>query len=156
LRANFDEQLKLTLKYEGGFVNDPHDPGGATKYGITIATLSHELGHRASVMDVKNLDIPTASAIYRKKYWNAIGGDNLPSGVDALAFDVAVNSGVGTALKWLGECKGMSPAATVDYLDKRRRNFYRALKTFWRFGRGWMAREQAMYSHARTLLEIGK
>ena len=153
MRANFDEQLKLTLQYEGDYKNDPHDPGGATNHGITIATLSHELGHRATVMDVKRLDIPTASAIYRKKYWNVINADNLPAGVDCLAFDIAVNSGPGMALKWLAECAHSSPAERVDYLDKRRRGFYRALKTFVRYGRGWMAREQAMYSHARTLLD---
>ena len=44
MQKNFDTALKLTLKYEGGFVNDPYDPGGATNYGVTIATLSHELG----------------------------------------------------------------------------------------------------------------
>ena len=115
--------------------------------------LFRSLGHRATVMDVKRLDIPTASAIYRKKYWNAINADNLASGVDTLAFDIAVNSGVGRALQWLQECAHLSPSARVDYLDNRRRNFYRALKTFWRFGNGWMERERAMYSHARTLLE---
>jgi lysozyme family protein len=152
MKNNFDEALKLTLQFEGGFVNDRYDAGGATKYGITIATLSHELGHRATVMDVKNLDIPTASAIYRKKYWNLIDGDNLPGGVDMLAFDIAVNSGPGRALDWLQECKGKTPRQTVDYLDARRRSFYRAINTFWRFGKGWMARENAVYSHAKALL----
>ena len=153
MKANFPVALKLTLKYEGGFVNNPHDPGGATNMGITIATLSHELGRQATVNDVRNMSKDTASEIYRKKYWLTIGGDFLPSGVDILAFDIAVNSGPGRALQWLKECHGQTPSQQVAYLDKRRRNFYRALKTFAYFGRGWMARENDLHGHALALLE---
>lgn len=155
MKANFPIALKLTLKYEGGFVNNPRDPGGATNMGITIATLSHELGRRASVQEVRNLSKDLAADIYRKKYWNVINGDELPGGVDVLAFDIAVNSGPGRALAWLKECKGMTPAKQVAYLDKRRRNFYRALRTFATFGRGWMARENDLNGHALALVDSG-
>jgi len=150
---NFNEALRLTLKWEGGFVNDPRDPGGATNYGITIATLSHELARRATVEDVRGMALTTAAAIYRKKFWGVIGADGLPSGVDAMAFDIAVNNGPGRALDWLEECKGKPAREQIKYLDSRRRNFYRALKTFWRFGRGWMARETDILSHALAMVE---
>ena len=53
--ANFPACLAFTLKFEGGFVNDPRDPGGPTNMGITIATLSHELGRAATIKDVRTL-----------------------------------------------------------------------------------------------------
>lgn len=153
MKANFPTALDLTLKYEGGFVNDPHDPGGATNMGITIATLSHELGRQATVAEVRNLSRSTAATIYRKKYWNVVGGDSLPSGVDILAFDIAVNSGPGRALNWLAQVKGKTPAEQIRILDEKRRSFYKGLKTFWRFGRGWMAREKDLHGHALALVE---
>lgn len=155
MKANFPVALKLVLKYEGGYVNHPRDPGGPTNMGITIATLSHELGRRASISEVKNLSKEMAGDIYRKKYWHTISGDTLPSGVDVLAFDIAVNSGPGRALQWLKECRNMSPAKQVEYLDKRRCGFYRALRTFSVFGRGWMARENDIHAHALALLDGG-
>lgn len=153
MRENFDEALKLTLRYEGGFANDPHDPGGATNFGITIATLSHELGRRATVTDVRNMSVETAASIYRKKYWGVVGADALPSGVDALAFDIAVNSGPGLALRWLEQSAKLPPKPRIEFLDAKRRSFYRGLRTFWRFGRGWLARENDLRSHALALAD---
>jgi lysozyme family protein len=155
MKDNFPVALKLALKYEGNFVWDKRDPGGPTNMGITIATLSHELGRKATVADVRNLSKDTAGNIYRAKYWNTIDGDKLPSGVDILAFDIAVNSGPGRAIQWLRECRGMTPDKQVAYLDNRRRNFYHALKTFAYFGRGWMARENDLHGHALALLDHG-
>ena len=156
MKQNFQTALDLTLKYEGGFVNDPHDPGGATNMGITIATLSHELGRQATVSEVRNLSKTTAANIYRKKYWNVVGGDALPHGVDILAFDIAVNSGPGRALSWLSLVKNKPVSEQIAILDAKRRSFYQGLKTFWRFGRGWMAREKDLFGHALALAEGSK
>lgn len=151
MKSNFDKGLELTLKYEGGYTNDPYDSGGPTNYGITIATLSHELGRKATIKDVKNISMNVVKNIYKKKYWNLVDGDDLPSGVDILAFDIAVNSGPGRVLPWLEASKSLAPIDRIKYLDKRRRNFYQSLKTFWRFGKGWMAREKNLLSHALAL-----
>ena len=153
MKENFMTALELTLKYEGGFVWDKHDPGGPTNMGITIATLSHELGHQATVTEVRNLSRNTAANIYRKKYWNVVGGDKLPNGVDILAFDIAVNSGPGRALLWLDAVRGKPVSEQIRLLDERRRSFYKGLKTFWRFGKGWMAREKDLFSHAVALAD---
>ena len=149
--ANFSACLAFTLGFEGGFVNDPRDPGGATNRGITIATLSHELGRGATIKDVRSLSLETASAIYRKKYWNLICGDALPPGVDALAFDIAVNAGAGRALQWLAQSRRVHPRERIALLDAQRRSFWRSLKTFAVYGRGWMRREDACLALALKL-----
>lgn len=151
MKTNFDACLKFTLSFEGGYVNHPSDPGGATKYGITRATLSHDLGRAATIADVKNLSAARAAAIYRKKYWNLIGGDDLPAGVDLIAFDIAVNSGPGLALQWLGLTKKLTPPARVAWLHDRRMKFYRGLKTFATFGKGWTRRENACFALASQM-----
>ena len=153
MKDNFDACLALTLKYEGSFVNNPRDPGGPTNMGITIATLSHELGRAATITDVRNLSETGAgralvASIYRKRYWNLVNGDSLPKGVDAIAFDIAVNSGPGRALAWLDATKGKLPGDRIRALDKLRRGIWSALPTFHVFGRGWFAREDALLSAA--------
>lgn len=152
MRDNFGRALAFALQYEGGYVNHPKDPGGPTNMGITIATLSHELGRRASILEVKNLTVEQAGAIYRKKYWNAIGANDLPAGVDILAFDIAVNSGVGRALQWLEKTRGLQPRQRVAALDRTRVGFYRALRTFPVFGKGWLRRESACLAVALACL----
>jgi len=90
---NFDACLRFTLKFEGGFVNNPKDPGGPTNLGVTQATLSASLGRPASIADVKALTPKTVAPIYRKKFWDAVMGDSLPIGVDLAVFDWGVHSG---------------------------------------------------------------
>jgi lysozyme family protein len=134
--------------WEGGFVSLRSDPGGPTNLGITIATLSHELGRKATIADVKNLSIPTATEIYRKKFWNTIDGDALPNGVDLIAMDIAVNSGPGRALQWLSQTANLHPVERIKALDKLRVGFWRALRTFPVFGKGWLRRETDILARA--------
>ena len=146
---NFDKCLALTLQFEGGYSNNPHDPGGATNMGITIGTLSQVRGHKVSVADVIALTREEAAGIYRRNYWNSIGGDHLAAGVDALAFDISVNSGPGKALLWLADTSGMvSPVARIRALDGKRRSFWQKLASWKFFGRGWTRREDAMLAGA--------
>src|SRR5262245_11451963 len=90
---NFDACLRFTLKFEGGFVNNPKDPGGPTNLGVTQATLSAFLGRAASIADVKALTPKAVAPIYRKRFWDAVMGDALPIGVDLAVFDFGVHSG---------------------------------------------------------------
>lgn len=152
MRDNFDECLRNTLRWEGGYVNHPRDPGGPTNYGITIATLSHELGRAATIQEVMHLTVEQAGRIYRKKFWNLVNGDDLPAGVDQMAFDIAVNSGPGRALKWLGETsREIVPAARVRLLDAKRVSFWKTLKIFATFGGGWMNREKDIFNKALAM-----
>jgi len=80
--GNFEKCLKFTLQFEGGFVNNPKDPGGPTNLGVTQATLSNFIGRQASIAEVKALTAATVAPIYKLKFWDHVGGDNLPEGVD--------------------------------------------------------------------------
>lgn len=96
--ATFDQAVGMVLKHEGGYVNDPVDPGGETKYGISKRAYPK--------VDIAGLTVDGAKAIYKRDYWDAIGADQLPANVRYAAFDTAVNMGVGVARKFLKESGG--------------------------------------------------
>jgi lysozyme family protein len=148
---NFSEALRRVLKHEGGYVDHPRDPGGATNRGITIGTLSDWLGRRATKAEVRNISDATVAAIYRKNYWDAVGGDSLPSGVDYAVFDYAVNSGVSRAMKHYRETRTASASGTINALCDRRMRFLRGLGTWDTFGKGWQRRVDDVRKHALAM-----
>jgi len=81
--GNFALALALVLESEGGYVDDPRDPGGATNLGITRATLARWRGRVVSKADVRQLGRAEAAAIYRALFWDKIRGDDL-LGVDSV------------------------------------------------------------------------
>lgn len=89
----FDKAMKFTLRWEGGYIDHPTDPGGETNFGI--AKRSHPN------VDIKNLTEEGAKEIYREKYWNKIKGDELAPAVALAVMDYAVNSGTSRAAKTL-------------------------------------------------------
>ena len=93
MRTSFDTALATVLAAEGGFSNDPRDPGGATFRGITLATLSGARGRPVTVAELKALDRAEIATIYRRSYWDTVAGDALPAGLDLAVFDLAVHSG---------------------------------------------------------------
>lgn len=147
---NYARCIAFTLQYEGGFVDNPHDPGGPTCEGITQVTLSHELGRKATVTEVRALrpNLPIVQSIYRKKYWNLIEGDELPFGVDLMAFDIAVNMGPRRAMEWLDETKTLLPLARIHKLHDLRMGFWKHLAIWSHFGKGWTRREVACFAFA--------
>jgi lysozyme family protein len=151
MQENFSRSLTFTLAYEGGYVDNPRDPGGPTNRGITIATLSHELGRQATRTDVRNLTIQQAGSIYQKKYWNAVGSDSKPAGVDLMLFDIGVNMGVGRALRFNDETGSLAPKDRIVALDRLRMGFWRHLRTWPIFGKGWSRRENACLALARQM-----
>lgn len=164
----FAMALAEVLKHEGGYVDHPHDPGGATNRGVTIGTLSAWLGRPATKAEVKALTVEAVTPIYRKNYWDAVQGDELPPGVALMVFDLAVNSGPGRAANFLQEAVGVTvdgrigpvtvakanalPAIdTINKLRERRERFYRGLSTFPTFGTGWLRRLADVTALARSL-----
>ena len=90
--ANFDKAIDKVLVNEGGYVNDPNDKGGETKFGISKRAYPN--------VDIKNLTTDEAKAIYKKDYWDKVKGDDIESEYIAYElFDTAVNMGVRTASK---------------------------------------------------------
>ena len=105
-----DQIVYDVIKREGEFVNNFIDHGGATKYGITIQTLSRYRGYQVTVADVENLTKEEAADIYQKFYIddpkiNLIKDD----GLRACVFDTGVNNGTGTAIKLLQQSVGAKP-----------------------------------------------
>ncbi len=161
--ARFATCLDVVLKLEGGYVDDPADPGGATNMGITRATLAAWRGvSPASALakaEVKALGRAEAAEIYRGQYWNRCRCGDLPAGLDLAVFDFAVNSGPDRAIRALQGAVGVSSdgiigpitlAAVADrrsVLDKLiaticdgRLSFLQRLATYATFGRGWSSR----------------
>jgi lysozyme family protein len=100
--GNFAACLNFTLREEGGFVHNPKDPGGATNFGITLATLRHYTGQPSlTEEDLKGLSASLRAEIYRESYWKPVRGDDLPTGLDLLVFDFGVNVGPATSIKHL-------------------------------------------------------
>ena len=154
---SFDACLPIILKAEGGFTNNPNDPGGPTNLGITIGTLSDWLGRPATIDEVEALTPATAGQIYQADYYNASHASDCPNGVDLIVFDEAVNQGLGTAIRSLQAAAGavvdgrfgphtlaaVRNAAADDLIngiaaDRERR--YRASPKFAYFGKGWLNR----------------
>lgn len=154
---NFAASLSHVLKHEGGFVNHPNDPGGATNRGITLATFRRYVKRNGTVTDLKNLTVQQAGIVYRKQYWDRVKGDDLPSGIDYAVFDFAVNSGPARAAKYLQAVVGVNqdgkigpktlaavkradPQTVIERLCDDRLAFLKRLKTWPTFGRGWSRR----------------
>jgi lysozyme family protein len=134
--GDFGRALQFVLKWEGGFVNNPADPGGATNKGITQGV--YDAWRRSKGLkprSVEQIEQPEVEQIYRERYWNPINGDSLPAPVALAAFDLAVNSGVGVASKAIASANGdwrTIVALRVELLI--------GLPHFPTFGRGWMRR----------------
>ena len=140
MRATREAFMPELYKHEGGYVDHPRDPGGATNFGITLATLREWRGRPVTKDDVRTMQRSEADAIYHANYWNRIDGDSLLAGPDAALFDVAVNSGVGRARQWKSLLAGKNAVDGVKAVCARRRSFFRSLSTFDVFGKGWMRR----------------
>jgi lysozyme family protein len=171
----FDTALAHVLEMEGGWSEDPHDPGGPTNRGITLAThaayrgIAVDAGNFSRLRDeLKAIDDATVREIYRQHYWHPCRAEALPDGLALMHFDTAVNHGVGTAARILQEAVGAAvdgeigpmtiaaarardPAIAVRAYAEARRRRYRALPHFWRFGRGWLARVDKTLARALAL-----
>lgn len=164
MNANFEKSLALVLEHEGGYVNHPKDPGGATMKGVTQAVYdAYRNMRKRPIQSVKFITDEELRAIYKFQYWDRVHGDFLPKGLDYAVFDFAVNSGVGRASKYLQAVLGVaqdgvigartlaaitSPRKTINALCDRRMGFLRNLKTFMTFGRGWTRRVTEVRIHA--------
>ena len=96
--------LKLTLKFEGGFVNNKLDPGGATNFGVTQTTYNRfRIGQSKSVQSVRNITSAEVEQIYREMYWKPSHADLAVLPLAVVIFDTAVLFGVGGAVKFLQE-----------------------------------------------------
>lgn len=99
MKANFDACMAEVFRHEGGYANNPQDPGGETNRGISRRSYPKE--------DIRGMTQERAALIYRRDFWDACKCDDLPSGIDLATFDAAVNSGPYRAAKWLQQAVGV-------------------------------------------------
>jgi lysozyme family protein len=160
-KSNFEACLREVLKHEGGFVNHPKDPGGATNLGITKATLEAYRGRKVTVAEVRALTVAEAAKIYHQNYWQTIKGDTLPSGLDMCVFDCAVNSGPSHALAFLRQVMNDRAVASttpshIRAYGQKRLAFLMRLPTWTTFGRGWHTRVKEVEQYALKMIPHGE
>ena len=168
--ASFTAVIAVSLRFEGGFVDDPQDPGGATNWGITLEGLSEWRGKRCTVADVKALSLDEATEIYNARYWLPMGGPDLPAGLDLTVFDFGINAGPGRSIPMLqrlvgqvadgrmgpktiaaAQCAGSTLLTRINALAAVHEAYYHTLPGFAHDGRGWTARVNACQAASQAL-----
>jgi uncharacterized protein (TIGR02594 family) len=170
----FAKALAHVLEMEGGFSNDPYDPGGPTNRGITLdvyANFKNETVDAAArprlISELKRIPDDVVKTIYRQHYFNPAACPVFTAPLALMHFDAAVNHGVGNAIRMLQSIAAVTVDGEIgpetlaaigtrslsDLLDdyaETRRSRYRALPHFWRFGRGWLKRVDETLAKAQT------
>jgi uncharacterized protein (TIGR02594 family) len=163
----FAKALTHVLEMEGGYSNDPYDPGGPTNKGITLAVYATFKGQTLDatsrerlISELKSIPDATVATIYRRRYFEPADCLAFTAPLTLMHFDAAVNHGVGAAIQMLQQAAGVTVDGeigpetlaaigarnVVDLIEtyaEIRRARYRALPHFWRFGRGWLRRVDA-------------
>jgi lysozyme family protein len=170
MNSNWQKSFELMLKSEGGFVNHPSDPGGMTNLGVTKATWENWVGRESDEAEMRGLTPEKVEPLYKKKYWDAVRGDEIENGgVAYLLFDFAVNAGVGRSIKTLQTAVGVTPdggfgpmtmaamqavdpVELIERFSQAKEDFYRSLNTFATFGKGWLNRVADVKVKASSML----
>jgi len=168
--SNFIACFAETESFEGGYVDNPHDPGGATLKGVTQSVYATWLfNHGRPDAPVKNASDADIQAIYRFQYWDAVRGDDLYDGLDLVMVDSGWGSGPVTAIEWLQRLLGVevdghfgaltlaalkphvNSADFINQLCARRMAFFRSLNTWRYFGAGWATRLNGIQAKALAM-----
>lgn len=177
MKENWDKSFELMLGSEGGFSDDPRDNGnklpdgrvGSTMLGVTQYNWEHWTGHQVTHEQMKKLTPADVKPFYKKKFWDVCRCDDLPSGIDYLVFDFAVNAGCGGSAKLLQTVVGVTPdggigpitlAAVntiaenelVEKFSQAKEDFYRGLSNFNVYGVGWLNRVAAVKQKATSMV----
>jgi lysozyme family protein len=140
-----------------------------TNLGVTKATWENWVGRESDEAEMRGLTPEKVEPLYKKKYWDAVRGDELPPGISYLCFDFAVNAGAGRSIKTLQTAVGVTPdggfgpmtMAAVQAVDpvelierfsQAKEDFYRSLNTFATFGKGWLNRVADVKVKASAML----
>jgi lysozyme family protein len=168
MNQNFEKSLAAVLVHEGGYVFNPKDPGGETNLGCTKKVWEEHCGHMVDTKTMKALTPADVGPLYKLKYWDKVKGDDLPSGVDYVVFDAAINSGPGRAAKWLQACVGVyadgiigdktiqavrnkDPKELINDYCAYRLAYLKMLQTWNTFGKGWERRVKEVNATALSM-----
>lgn len=158
----FEEVIDIIFEHEGGYVDDPDDSGGETKYGISKKSFPD--------LDIKNLSKEKAKEIYYANYWQEVDCDHVGKGLDLMLLDAAVNHGKSRAIKLLQKSVGakedgkfgpktlravkdQGTSETVQEFAATRMHFYGQNESFDKFGLGWARRLMDIYRRALSDIE---
>lgn len=136
--------------------------------GVTQLAWEEWVGHPVDEKTMRKLTPAMVKPLYKRKYWDKVRGDDLPSGIDYCVFDAAVNSGPGRAIKWLQATVGVAqdgeigpmtlsavkradPKTLVSQYNQVRLDFLRGLPTWNTFGKGWDRRVAEVNTQAATM-----
>ena len=173
---NWTQCFALILKNEGGFQDDPHDPGnrmpdgraGCTNFGVIQTNWENFVGHQVTPDDMRTLTINDVNPFYRKRYWDTIKGDDLPMGVDYAVFDFEINSGgraartlqsllgvavdgaVGTAT--IAAAQAADANSLVTGICEARLTYLKTLSDWNRYGAGWTDRIERVQNIATKMI----
>jgi len=156
-KGNLTRCLEQIWPFEGGYVDHPKDPGGATNMGITFDVLQRWRGKTITKQDVRNLTKAEAAEIYDKRYWRPLNGEKLRLGDDLAVLDFGINSGIARSAKYSQAIAGVTQDGKIgpvtlaaieripsrDFIKKlcaKRLGFVQGLKIWETFGRGWSRR----------------
>jgi lysozyme family protein len=169
MESNFDQSLKLVLKSEGLYSNNPKDHGGETMMGVTKNAWSTWLKRPIADGEMAKLTVADITPFYKALYWDKSYCNQLPTGIDYMVFDASVNMGVGQSIRLLQKSLGCVPDGVIgpntmkaindadaktmiDKFSEQKEQFYRSLNTFTTFGKGWLARIEHVRQAALKLL----
>lgn len=147
--TDFETAFARAIGHEGGYVNDPTDPGGETKFGISKRSYPH--------LHIAGLTLEKARDIYRQDFWNRLHMAQMPDGVAFQLFDFAINSGIETAVRHLQRAVGvaddgnwgpvsqvalgaLSESDLIQRLLAERLDFMTRLRNWPSAGKGWARR----------------
>ena len=172
MTKNFRDCLALVLKHEGGYVHHEKDPGGRTNLGVTQRVWEEWVGHEVDEKAMRALTPALVAPMYEMKYWRTSYCEKLPRGLDLLVFSMAVNAGSGRSVKLLQDAIGVvadgvigpntmarineaNVETLIDKFSEARTAFYKGLKTFPVFGRGWLSRTDSERLEALDMAKNG-
>jgi lysozyme family protein len=175
--SNWKQAFEQMLASEGGFTDDERDKGnqlpdgrkGSTMLGVTQFNWENHIGHQVTHEQMKKLTPADVEPLYKKKYWDVVRADELPSGIDYLVFDMGVNAGPGRSIKLLQTAVGVpadgglgpismkavlaaDPVELIEKFSQAKEDFYRGLDDFKVYGTGWLNRVAAVKIKASSML----
>jgi lysozyme family protein len=176
MKETWEMAFAKLIEHEGGFTDDPRDPGnslpdgrpGCTNLGVTQKAWEEYVGHQVTHDDMKQLTRESVKPFYKKHYWDVLKADELPLGIDYMVFDMGVNSGWPKAAMTLQQAVGAKPDGAIgpktieavksldaekliDDFSEKRLDFMRNLSTWPVHGKGWERRVDEVAEMATKL-----
>ena len=169
--SNWPTSLALMLKSEGHFVNHPSDPGGMTNLGVTKKAWEAWVKRPVDEAEMRSLTPEIVAPFYKARYWNPCKCDELPIGIDYAVFDFAVNAGTHQASKLLQEALSVDADGVIgqqtltavanygvveltELFSEKKELFYRSLRTFATFGKGWLNRVVDVQKNVEQMTKV--